>query len=239
VIIRKTKVYLTSFRYFWSVMSARAVQGGGNSGSSAGVAVGVYVMGRPKYAAVMLAPGTTAVLGLEAQIYQQLNAELRNWGRGGFMLQMVPDDVPTKNAMRADFQALDDPDAKVEITPKTRIVVVPLNTAAAPVLQGQTIITHQQVRDSSAPSAVAPASSAAAVVGGTDMPVDPAGALAIALEKMTIAFQAIDKNMTDMSMATAEAVVKALEERGALSSAGTVSTHSGNRSRQTTFKNRG
>jgi hypothetical protein len=110
----------------------------------------------------MLAPGTRAVLGLEAQIYQQLNAELRDWGPGGFMLQMVPDDVPTKNAMRADFQDLDDPDATVEIALKTRIVVRPVNTATAPVLQGQLPIAQPLALGIPESPAGTPANAAAA-----------------------------------------------------------------------------
>jgi hypothetical protein len=86
------------------------------------------------------------------------------------------------------------------------IAVLP---AIATVLQGQTNNTPALARDSSAPSAVAPANAAAA--RGPDMPVDTTGALAMAFERMAVRFEeAIDK---------AYAVVNALKERGALSSA--------------------
>jgi hypothetical protein len=156
-------------------MSALTAPGGGNSGSSSDILVRVYVVGRSqKFGAIKLTPGDVAYV--EYQIHEKLPIELAGIGPTGFEIRTVPDTMLVyDDARRYECVLLTDP---VVLTPNTRIVIVPLNTVAAPVLQGQTNNTQQQAHDSSAPSAVAPANAAAAVVGGTGMPVDTAGEVA-------------------------------------------------------------
>jgi hypothetical protein len=129
-------------------MNAQAVQqGGGNSGSSADILVKVYVVGRSqKFGPIKLTPGD--VSELEYQIYQKLPIELAGIGPTGFEVRRDPDTMQVyDDAKRTECALLTDP---VVITPNTRLAVVPLNLAAAPVLPGQATNAQQQGHGSSA-----------------------------------------------------------------------------------------